>query len=81
MKYVAWLPIDGYLKVEIKSDHELKSSELRRRIMDYLDEEKNPTLGICETLKDISTDLEPRSIKINLLEGDAPKVSQIKSAG
>lgn len=77
MKYVAWVPVKGLLKVEINSETELKPSELRREIMDYVDEDKNMTLGICETLKDISTRLKARSIKLKLHDGDAPKVSQV----
>lgn len=77
MKYVAWVPIKGLLKVEIESDVELKPSELRHEIMDYVDEDKNLTLGNCETLKDISTRLKARSIKLKLQDGDLPKVSQI----
>lgn len=66
MKYVAWVPVRGLLRVEIESDHELKSSDLRREIMHYIDEETNPALGKHETLKDITTRLESRTIKIKL---------------
>lgn len=77
MKYVAWVPIHGLFKVEIESDHELKSSDLRREIMQYVDEETNPLLGEHETLKDITTRLELLMIKIELQDDDV-KVSQIE---